>query len=387
MILTYRYRLKEPRAAIRELARQARTVNFVWNFCGETQESARRWDRRWPSGYDLIGLTNGVSRELGLHSDTVQAVCRQFATSRNAYRRRPRWRGRKSLGWIPFQAARAIRVEGDAAIFLKRRYRLWMSRPIDGEIRCGNFAQDARGHWYLNLQVEIAEGADCGSAEVGIDLGIKDLATLSTGEKIANTRHLSRHAEKLAIAQRAGRKDRARSLNAKIAHCRRHFLHKLSRRLVRENRLLCVGNVNSSRLARTRMAKAVLDAGWSQLRCQLRYKAIRHGARYIEVDERFTTQVCSGCGAVSGPKGIADLGVREWVCVECGVSHDRDVNSALNILVSGRNAVLQLTEIPALQGREGVKAVRDSRTAPSATSYPGARSSPARAHGRPRPRR
>jgi transposase len=96
------------------------------------------------------------------------------------------------------------------------------------------------------------------------------------------------------------------------------------------------------------MAKSVLDAGWSQLRSQLRYKAMRHGADYFEADERFTTQVCSGCGAVSGPKGIADLGVREWVCSECGVQHDRDINSALNILVSGRNAVLQLTEIPAL---------------------------------------
>jgi transposase len=75
---------------------------------------------------------------------------------------------------------------------------------------------------------------------------------------------------------------------------------------------------------------------------------MRHGAEYLEVDERFTTQVCSDCGAVSGPKGIAHLGVRDWICSECGVRHDRDINSSINILVSGRNAGLRLTEIPIL---------------------------------------
>lgn|SRR6185437_5053128 len=83
-----------------------------------------------------------------------------------------------------------------------------------------------------------------------------------------------------------------------------------------------------------------------------RYKARRHGAEYIEVDERFTTQVCSGCGAVSGPKGIADLGVREWVCTECGIRHARDINSAINILVSGRNVGLQLPEVPSAYGED-----------------------------------
>lgn len=347
MILTYRYRIKLTSGAQKALQGMARAVNLVWNFCGETQLAAERWGKPWPSGFDLIGLTHGVSRELGLHSDTVQAVCKQFAISRDAKRKRPRWRGRKSLGWVPFQAARAIRMDADTMIFLKRRYRLWLSRPIDGEIRAGGFAQDARDRWYLNLQVEVAAHNDCGAGEIGIDLGVKELAVLSTGERIGNPRHLARCAEKLATAQRAGRRARVRTIHSKIANSRKHFLHELSARLVHENRRICVGNVNSSRLAKTSMAKSVLDAGWSQLRSQLRYKAMRHGAEYIEVDERFTTQVCSGCGAVSGPKGIADLGVRDWCCSECGIQHDRDINSAINILVSGRNAGLRQTEIPA----------------------------------------
>lgn len=345
MLLTYRYRVK---GQCTGLAGQARAVNFVWNFCGETQESARKWGKRWPSGFDLIGLTNGTSRELGLHSDTVQAVCKQFAVSRDKAKRRPRWRGKKNLGWIPFQAARAIRMDGDAAVFLKRRYRLWFSRPVVGKIKSGSFAQDSKGNWYLNLAVEAPARADCGVGEVGIDLGLKTLAACSDGTKIENPRHLARLAAKLATAQRAGRKKRARAIHAKIANCRKHYLHVASKRLIDANSLIAVGNVNSKALARTRMAKSVLDAGWSEFRSQLRYKAITRGARYVEVDERYTTQACSACGSISGPKGRAGLSKRRWVCSDCGCEHDRDCNSAINILVAGRNAGLQLTEIPVL---------------------------------------
>jgi len=330
---------------MRELERQTRQVNTVWNFCNETHETARRWDRCWPSDYDLINLTAGSSHELGLHSDTVQAICKQWAVSRDTHRKRPKWRAsrgpKKALGWIPFQCARPIKIEGDTVVFLKKRYRFWNSRKLEGEIKSGSFAQDRRGRWYINLQCEVAEKQDCGPGEVGIDLGLKTLATLSTGEKIENQRHLSQYAEKLAIAQRAGHKDRARAISAKIANRRKHENHVVALRIVRENKLIAVGGVNASALAQTSMAKSVLDAGWSQLRGFLRYKAVRHGATYVEVNEYGSTQSCSGCGAVGGPKGIAALGVRDWVCAECGVVHDRDVNAAINHLVSGRNAVLR----------------------------------------------
>jgi putative transposase len=347
MILTFQFRLKEPAAAMAELGRMAREVNGVWNFCGETQEAARRWGKRWPSGYDLIGLTSGISKLIGLHSDTVQGVCKQFATSRDEAGRRPKWRAsrgpKRALGWIPFQCERPIKLEDDAVIFLGRRYRFWKSRDIDGQIKSGNFAQDARGRWYINLQCEVVEKQDCGCGEVGIDLGLKTLATKSSGEKIENPRILARYAQKLATAQRAGRKDRVRAINAKIKNTRKHFHHIESTGLVRENKLIVAGNISASDLAQTKMAKSVLDAGWSQFRSQLRYKAVRHGAQYIEVSEHGSTQSCSACGASGGPKGIAALEVRDWVCCHCGVAHDRDVNGAINILVSGRNVALRQT--------------------------------------------
>jgi hypothetical protein len=101
-------------------------------------------------------------------------------------------------------------------IFLGRRYRIWLSRPVKGRILCGGFAKDARG-----------------TGEVGIDLGLKSLAALSTGEKIEAPRRYRKYEQALAIAQRAARKARARATHAKIANCRKHFLHELSARLVR----------------------------------------------------------------------------------------------------------------------------------------------------------
>jgi len=169
---------------------------------------------------------------------------------------------------------------------------------------------------------------------VGIDLGLKDFATLSTGEKIEAQR-LYRDAEKaLANAQRANKKRRVKAIHTQIAHRRNDFHHQLSTRLVREFDYIAVGNVNAAGLAKTSMAKSVLDAGWSSFRKQLAYKAVKHGAWFEEVDEKFTSQVCSDCGALpdSRPKGIADLGIRHWSCSECGSEHDRDVNAAQNIL-------------------------------------------------------
>jgi putative transposase len=351
MLLTYQYRVKDATAGKR-LARMAGSVNQVWNYCGGIQNDSRRLNRRWPSGFDLIKLTNGSSKELGLHSDTVQAVCKQFASSRDKAKRKPRWRvsrgPKRSLGWVPFQCDRPLKIDGDTVTFLGQTYRLWLSRPIPADIRSGSFSEDATGRWYLNLVCEVADALPAGNGEVGIDLGLGTLAGLSTGETIENPRHVRKAAAKLARAQRAGRKALARRIHRKIAAQRRHFLHEQSTRIVRENALICVGDVNSAALACTRMAKSVLDAGWSAFRSMLHYKAIRHGACFVETNERYSTQMCSECSALGGPRGVKHLRVRAWVCDGCGTLHDRDTNAARNILRSGRNIALQRTEIPSL---------------------------------------
>lgn len=340
MVVVYRYRVKSLRGL---LNRQSRAVNYVWNFCNDTQKHALKWEKRWPTGFDLNVLTSGSSKELGIHSGTINATCEQYAKSRRQHKRPYlRYRGKKSLGWIPLKG-RDLKRQGDAFRFAGNTFRVFNSRPLpSGKIKDGtNFSRDRRGNWFLNIVIEIPDAPPRPILSgIGIDMGLKSFAALSTGEKIDNPRHFQRLEQKLGEAQRARKKRQAAKVHARIVNARRDSLHKLSHRIVRDFDYIAVGNINAKALARTSMAKSVLDAGWSSFRTMLAYKAVKHGAWYEEVDERFTSQVCSGCGSLPGsrPKGIADLGIREWQCSDCGQLHDRDTNAAINILRSGHRA-------------------------------------------------
>jgi putative transposase len=122
--------------------------------------------------------------------------------------------------------------------------------------------------------------------------------------------------------------------HARVADARRDWLHKLSTTLIRENQAVYVEDLAVAGLARTRLAKSVHDAGWSQFVAMLEYKAERHGRVFARVGRwEPTSQVCAACGVKDGPK---PLSVRVWTCAACGVEHDRDVNAARNILAAGR---------------------------------------------------
>lgn len=171
---------------------------------------------------------------------------------------------------------------------------------------------------------------------IGIDLGLKDLATCSDGVKFKAPKIYRQYEQKLGIAQRARNKKRVKAIHAKIKNLRQNMLHQFSHKLVNEHAAIFVGNVNAKALAQTKLAKSVLDAGWTTLRTMLKYKCENAGVWYEEVNEAYTTQTCSCCGSRSSSlKGRAGLGIREWQCVECGTFHDRDINSALNILALG----------------------------------------------------
>ena len=132
-IITIKLRLRDKHAS--ELNRQARAVNFVWNYCNEVQQKAAQSGRRWLNKFDLGALTSGSSKELDLHSHTIQRVCRQFDDNRRA-KKKPwlRWRGRRSLGWVPFSVGH---VTFDGAAF---RFRGVHPMFHDHDLRPGDFS-------------------------------------------------------------------------------------------------------------------------------------------------------------------------------------------------------------------------------------------------------
>lgn len=347
MHLTYKFRLRDKHST--EMDRQARAINFVWNYCNETQRKAVKSGRKWLTWHDLQKLTAGASKLLDIHAHTIQQVCQQYDRSRST-KRKPwlRWRGKRSLGWVPFSTGH-VSFDGETFKFRGIRYETMHLRdlPTGVAIRAGSFNQDSKGRWYINVRVEVA-AADCAPlTRVGIDLGLKSLATLSDGGKIEAPRFYRQSEAALAVLQRARKSKRVRNIHAKIANRRKDFLHKASTTLAKKYGLIVIGDVSPSKLAQTSMAKSVHDAGWSGLRGKLSYKTHLRGGACLEVSERMTTQTCSACGALpeGRPRGIAGLGIREWDCVECGAVHDRDVNGAQNILRLGLETLVEGTPV------------------------------------------
>lgn len=340
-MLTYRFRVKDATVG-KHLLKMAWAVNTVWNYCQDVSLLAWQREKRWLTAFDLITLCSGASKDLGISSETIAEVCREYVTRlRQFKKRRLKWRSRKkSLGWIPLKM-RFLKVKGDSIVYQKRRFRFWNSRPLEGIPKTGSFSQDARGHWYLNVQCEVDDpGVPVGTAEIGIDLGLTNQVTCSDQDEPNRRENLtSRFAEPLATAQRAHKAKRVKAIHAKIANTRKDWTHKLSTAIVLRALLIVVGNVSSAKLVKTRFAKSVYDASWSDFKAQLAYKAIRLGVRYVEVNEAYSSVTCSVCLLRTGPSGLSHLGIREWWCSHCGTLHGRDKNASLNILRLGRQAL------------------------------------------------
>ena len=292
----------------------------------------------------MTKYTKGTSKLCGLHSQTVQGITEEYVDKRRQHKKaKLKWRvsnkksARRSLGWIPFKKV-AIKYTDGYVQYGKYQFKLWDSYGISKyRVRTGSFVEDSSGRWYVCLVVDSPkQDKPTVTQAIGIDLGLKDIATCSDGTVISNPKFYQKYEQKLGIAQRAKNKKRVRALHAKIANCRKDHLHKASTMLVKENALIIVGDLSAKKLVKTKMAKSVLDTGFSALKTMLKYKCENAGVLFEEVSERFTTQICSCCGEItaSSPKGRADLRIRVWEC-ECGSLNQRDLNSAKNILALG----------------------------------------------------
>ena len=333
-------------------------TNQVWNYCNDLSYKVWQRERRFMSGYDFAAYTKGAGKAgIPLHSQTIQGIAEEFATRRKHSKKvKLRWRvshgSKRSLGWIPFKASALSYRNGQLWMSgIDQPLSLWDSYGLANyELGAGSLSEDARGRWYINITVKVVKApATEGKADLGIDLGLKSLASFSDPAlRNIDAKEFYRGMEsKLAMAQRAKKKRLVKTLNAGIANRRKDHHHQLSSELVNQYGAIFVGNVNASALVKTRMAKSVLDAGWSTFRTMLSYKCDDAGVWFQEVNEAFSTQDCSVCFARSGPKGLKELGIREWTCPHCGTTHDRDRNAAMNILRRGRATLaVGITALP-----------------------------------------
>src|SRR3982075_2613869 len=325
---TFSFRVKDATSR-KYLVRLGNAVNTVWNYCNEISQKSAQRGPKWATKKQLRDLTKGAGRELDLPSQVlpsqdlpsqvVQEVIDEFIIKRRAAGRpQLRWRksfgSKRSLGWLPF-TNQDIALEGSIALLRGQKFRLWKRRDIERPAPVNR------------------------NRVVGIDLGFTSVATAHNAPDLEQARFYHELEPKLAQAQRRRRKRLIKTIHAKIANRRKDALHKYSRAVVNDAGAVFVGNVSSSWQISSGRGKATHDVSWSMLRNFLQYKCDHAGVVFAEVDEKLTTQTCSACLSVNGPKGHKGLAIRQWVCGECGTVHHRDGNAAINIARLGCEAL------------------------------------------------
>ena len=356
---TYRYRLDPTAAQTKLLYQFAGARRFVWNWALNRKQETYRTTGKAPGFNDLCVELTGLKQERDtawlreMESQSLQQALRDLERAFQHFFRCVK-HGDKKKGYPTFKSKHRDtprfripqRVQmGDSFVSVPKigNIQAIVHRPLIGTTKGATFKREACGHWYVSIVTEqqIAPRTNRPvRTHVGIDLGLKSLGVLSSGPTIDNPRWYRTQARKLRRAQQAFNRAKTGSANrtkARIRVARLHqktrnqrndFLHKLSTKLVRHFDLISIEDLNVNGLAKTKLAKSVLDAGWGLFRSMLTYKADRADTHLILIGRFFpSSKTCSICGRVNHALTRTD---RIWTC-PCGMTLDRDLNAAINI--------------------------------------------------------
>jgi putative transposase len=308
-----------------------------------------------------------------VHSQVLQNVAVRVDLAMKAFFRRckedaekpgfPRFKGHGRYDSFTFPQS-GFRITHENRVVLSKIGALKMvyHRPIKGKIKTCTIHRSPTGKWYASFSVECEPERLPGTAEqVGIDVGLKTFAALSTGEEIVNPRFFRKEEKALAKVQRKHRKlakgtpERRKHRKAvarvheRIAFRRDNFTHQHSRQIVDRFGVICVEDLSVNRMIHTHcLAKSIADASWSAFLSQLSSKAEEAGRAFVKVNPAYTSQTCSRCGH----RQKMPLDVRVFDCPCCHVQLDRDLNASLNIRAVGLHSLGLSLEAPVIDAGE-----------------------------------
>ena len=363
----YKLRFYPTQAQIEQLEVEFGNARFVWNWAIDLRRKAyaRRQERHnYASINRLVTRLKKTRRYCWLSNSTAACLIQKlkdldhayecFFKGTSKYPANKRKHGRQSVRYQldPRHISRLcipgvhLQLPNLGALKLK-----W-SRVPDAPPKMVTVSRDPSGRYFVSFGViENIEPVPVANGSVGLDLGIKTLVVDSNGGHVLPRRAYYQYQKQLARADRClsrrvrgskrweKQRRRLARIHSRIADTRLDYLHKLTTSLIRNNQLIAIEDLNLTAMRRNRpWAKALADASFGEIRRQLSYKAEWHGRELVVVD-RFapTSKTCSACGWKNQELTLGD---RRWTCTDCGATHDRDVNAAINILnTAGRAGI------------------------------------------------
>lgn len=353
----YQYRIYPTNQQCKDLARLFGCVRVVYNdalaLCKQSEKLPKLGDlqkicitqakkteeRKWLSEVSNIPLQQSIA-DLGVAWSNFFASLKGNRKGKKV--NSPKFKKRTNRQSARFRKG-GFRIKA-AKVFLAKIgcIKTKWSRPLPAEPSSVTVIKDTAGRYFLSFVVEVQpETRPAANPAVGIDLGLKVFAALSTGERVNHPsyskldRKIRRAQRQLSRRQRTSkRRERMRlrvaKLKAKLRDTRKDFVHKLSTKVVNENQVIALEDLNVSGLLKNRrLSRAISSAGWRDFRTMCEAKSEKFGREFVVISRwEPTSQVCSDCGYRWGK---LDLKVREIVCMNCGTLHDRDGNASKNI--------------------------------------------------------
>jgi putative transposase len=363
MYRAYKFRAYPTKEQQIALAKSFGCVRWFWNYslnlCQETYKvSHKSLSRGAIQGLlpelkkEYIWLTDAYSQCLQYVALNLSTAYKNFFEKRAGFPRFKSKRGRQSISYPS-----NVKLDGDYFKLPGKIGRVYckQDRKFDGQIKTVTISLNPDGKYFASVLVDEAKQRRLASTEgkaIGIDLGLTHFCITSDGSKFENPRHTKTRARNLKKKQaRLSRKQKGSnsrlkarklvaSIHSKIRRVREDFLHKLSRKIVNENQVIAVENLNVKGMVRNHnLALAISDCGWGQFCTMLKYKSEWDGKTYIEVDRFFASS--KTCNVCLNQVDSLDLDDRAWTCGKCETHHDRDINAALNI----RNEALRILSL------------------------------------------
>jgi len=375
MLLARKYRLYPTNQQKELIAKHIGSSRFVYNLALETKNSAYLGYKHNFSPFDLIKQLPELKKECTwlkeVNSQSLQQSIQNMDIAFKKFFKGagfPKFKKKSSKG--SFSVPQNVIVENNLLIIpkFKEGIGIVLHREIKGTIKSATVSVTPTGKYFVSILVDTNTEIPTKSpikenTTIGIDLGIKDFAITSNGEVFENPKHLRKAQSKLKYVQskyskNKGKRTRKRLaiLHEKVVNKRKDFLHKVSKKLIRENQTIALETLVVKNMVKNHcLAQAINDVSWSTFVSMLEYKAEWYGKNILRIGKFSpSSKTCSCCGYINNE---LTLKVREWTCPKCNSVLDRDVNASINIKsfalknnLSGEHTLKNRNELPTLVG-------------------------------------